>query len=80
MKLVSQNNKMSKFYISPGVIIATIGMVGLLFTFVDKSGTFGSTIPLGIFFILIMIVGILIEAYPKIDETYGEFQSPREFS
>lgn len=71
---------MSKFYINPGVIIATMGIIGLLFTFVDESGEIGSKIPIGLFFIVIVILGILLEAYPKIDETYGEFQSPREFS
>jgi len=71
---------MSKFYISPGVIIATIGVIGLMFTFIDDSGEIGSKIPLGIFFIIIMVIGILYEAYPTIDETYGEFEAPRGFS
>lgn len=73
---------MAKVKIGPGAIISTLGFAGLLFTFVDSTGEIGSKIPIVLFFIIIMILGLLIQmAHPEaIDDTYGEVGSKREFS
>ena len=65
-----------KFNISPGTIIFIFGFGGLIFTLVDDAGQIGSKIPIALFFIVIISIGILIEMFSenKMDEVYGEFE------
>ena len=68
------------FHISPGIVISFMGLVGLLLTFVDNTGFIGSKIPLTIFFLLIVVLGILYEAWPKeyLDDSYGQMQTKNQ--
>lgn len=68
--------------ISPGVIISMMGVIGMAITFIEGSGFIGSKIPLTVFFLFIIILGILYEAYPKdkLNDVYGEIDGRRDFS
>ena len=68
--------------ISPGIIIAMAGTIGLLITFIDNSGEIGSKIPIASFFIVIISIGIMFEMFSKekMDEIYGEFGEGRDYS
>jgi len=57
------------------------GVVGLIFSFTDDAGQIGSKIPLTIFFIFIMCVGITLQMLPKewLEGVVGEVGPPREF-
>lgn len=65
-----------KFNISPGTIIFILGFCGLVFTLVDDAGQIGSKIPIALFFIVIISIGVLVELYSKDkgSETFGEFE------
>ena len=68
--------------ISPGIIVSMMGIIGLSFTLIENSGFIGSKIPLTIFFLFIIIIGIAYEAYPKnkLEDIYGEIEGKKEFS
>lgn len=68
--------------INPGVLIAMGGLIGLIIALVDDAGEIGGKIPLALFFLMIIIVGIAIEVAPKeyTEDTYGEYGSGRGFS
>lgn len=69
-----------KFNISPGVIIFILGFSGLVFSLADTSGQIGGKIPLSLFFLFIISVGIMIEIKSKgNDDTFGEMEGNREF-
>ena len=67
--------------INPALVIFLFGVGGLLFTFVEGSGQIGSKIPLTIFFMFIMAVGIILQALPKdkLDDTFGEMETRQDF-
>ena len=71
-----------KFNVRPGVVIFVLGFCGLVFSLIDNSGEIGSKIPLSLFFISIIIVGIVLERAPKdrIDDVFGEVERPRGFA
>lgn len=70
-----------KINISPGMIIFILGFCGLVFSLAEGQEEIGSKIPLALFFLSIMGVGIAI--YIKTTDnqydTFGEMSSPREF-
>lgn len=70
-----------KFNIKPSIIIFVLGFGGLVFTLVDDYGEIGSKIPIAIFFIVIMSIGIIVEmkSKDKSNEIFGEIESPRKF-
>ena len=74
------DNKM--FKIHPGILISTLGLIGIMFTFIDNSGQLGGKIPLTIFFLFIIVFGLVLLILPKerIDNLFGEVESPRGFS
>lgn len=65
----------------PGILIAVLGFCGLAFNFIESSGSIGSKIPITLFFLVIMVIGIVIESIPpeKNQEFYGEVRGGREF-
>lgn len=67
--------------INPAVFISVGGLLGLTFTLANKTKEIGSKIPIVLFFIVILIIGMLLFMYPldKIDNTYGEFEK-QDFS
>ena len=68
-----------KFKLNPALVIYILGLTGLLFTFVDGSGEIGSKIPLSLFFIVVIILGIIIQMTPKdqLEGEYGEHHNAR---
>lgn len=70
-----------KFNISPGILIFILGFTGIVFALVDESGQIGSKIPLAIFFIVLMIIGMAIQMAPKdwVDGIFGEVEGERGF-
>ncbi len=67
---------------TPGLIVAVLGFCGLTWGLVDKAGGVGSQIPITVFFLIIIVVGIIIMMLSpeKMDELYGEVGSRREYS
>ena len=66
---------MKYFNFSPGIIIAMLGFCGLVFSLIDDSGEIGSKIPLAVFFLIIISIGIIFEMRKDtIEQTYGEFE------
>ena len=65
----------------PGILVAVLGFCGLTFNFIESSGGMGSKIPITLFFLVIMIIGIVAEMIPpeKMNEFYGEGRGGREF-
>lgn len=65
-----------KFNFSPGVIIFTLGLFGLVFCLSDNSGEVGSKVPLSLFFLFIISIGIMIEIKMKggDSDTFGEME------
>ena len=64
--------------ISPGIVVAMSGLVGLLFVFIENSGLLISKIPLSIFFIFLICLGIVYEIYPKNQlENFGEIENQK---
>lgn len=60
------------------VIVILLGVIGLVMTFVEDEGKIASKIPLTIFFLFIIILGILYEMYKGKDmDVYGEFENNR---
>ncbi len=70
-----------KFNIAPGMIIFVLGFCGLTFCLIDNSGEIGGKVPIALFFIVIMIIGILLHLTPKetVDGVFGEVEKPRGF-
>ncbi len=70
-----------KININPAVIIYILGISGLMFTLVDDTGEIGSKIPLSIFFIIIIGLGIVVQLTPKetLAGEYGESETSRGF-
>ena len=60
--------------IKPGVLISTLGLIGMVITFVENTYTLGSKIPLVVFFLFLVILGIIYETTPKsiFKEEFGE--------
>lgn len=60
-----------------GVIIAMMGLCGLIFVLANTSLSTGEKIPLGLFSLIIMIIGIAIDTpllgHLKKDEEHFEF-------
>lgn len=71
---------MSFLNLGPGIIIALIGTIGLVFTLTDSMGEIGSKIPISVFFLFILVVGIVLHVTPKdlMDDTYGEFEGKKD--
>ena len=70
-----------KTYISPGIIVSMLGTIGLVLVFATSIGEFGSKIPLTIFCIVLIGIGIAFEMLPREmkDETFGEREMRRGF-
>ena len=70
-----------KINISPGVIIFILGFSGLVFSLADNSGQIGNKIPLALFFLFIITVGVIIEMKMKQGDSdiFGEMESNRGF-
>ena len=70
-----------KINISPGMVVATLGLFGLTFSLIDTSGEIGSKIPLSLFFMFILVVGLIYEATPKdrLEGAFGEVQPGKGF-
>lgn len=70
-----------KINISPGIIIFILGFSGLVFCLADSSGQIGSKVPVSLFFLFIISIGIMVEMKMKdgSSDTFGEMDSPREF-
>lgn len=66
-----------KINLPPGIIIVILGMIGLLILFSESTKELGGKIPLAVFFVFIMIIGILVLMYPK-EEIYGEITPKQE--
>lgn len=66
-----------KINISPGVIVFILGFSGLVFSLADNSGQIGSKIPLSLFFLFVISVGVIIEIKMKdgSSDTFGEMES-----
>ena len=68
------------FKLTEGMIIVTIGLIGLVIILAESPKQIGSKIPLALFFVMIMIVGIWIEIKMKEgDETFGEVEGRRSY-
>ncbi len=62
------------FNFTAGMVVVLSGLLGLVIILTESPKQIGSKIPLAVFFILIMIIGIFIEIKMKEEEqTYGEF-------
>ena len=66
-----------KINISPGMIVFILGFSGLVFCLADNSGQIGSKIPLSLFFMFVISVGVIIEMKMKDNssDTFGEMES-----
>lgn len=64
-----------------GLIISMIGFFGMFFSFIEKSTSLGGKIPLVLFFLVVMCIGIVILMIPKnqIEDIYGELPSKNNF-
>lgn len=61
--------------------ITILGFSGMMYAFIDSNGEIGSKIPIVLFFLVITIIGMVLEIYPPdVNNTYGEFRNPRDFS
>ncbi len=71
-----------KFNVSLGVIVFTLGFIGLVFCLVDNSGQIGNKVPLALFFMFIITIGIIIEMKMKQGgfDTFGEMDSNGGFA
>lgn len=71
-----------KINISPGMIIFILGFCALVLLLVEGTEEIGSKIPLAVFFIFIICLGVIVEMMPqdKMDELFGETEEGREFS
>lgn len=64
-----------KINISPGMIIFILGFCGLIFSLADPSSGIGGKVPLTLFFLFIIILGIIIESKMKDNiDTFGEME------
>lgn len=65
----------------PGILIAVLGFCGLAFNFIESSGSVGSKIPITLFFLAIMVIGIVLESIPseKMDGFYGEVRGGERY-
>ena len=70
-----------KINVSPGMIIFILGFVGLIFSLADSSGQIGSKVPLALFFLFIISVGVVIEIKMKdgSSDIFGEMESGNRF-
>ena len=70
-----------KFNIRPSFFIFILGFAGLMFTLIDSTGEIGSKIPIAVFCIVIISVGIIVEikSKDKSDDIFGEVERPQEF-
>ncbi len=70
-----------KFNISPGVVIFILGFSGLVFCLAEGSEEIGSKVPLALFFLLIISIGVIVEIKMKdpSSDTFGEMEGSRGF-
>lgn len=66
-----------KINISPGMVIFILGFSGLVFCLSENSDQVGSKIPLTLFFLVIISIGIMVEIKmkDKNNDTFGEMDS-----
>ncbi len=70
-----------KINISPGMIIFILGFSGLVFCLADSSGQVGNKIPLSLFFLFVITVGVVVEIKMKNNDSdiFGEIDGSRGF-
>ena len=70
-----------KINISPGMIIFILGFSGLVFCLAEGSGQIGSKVPISLFFLFIISVGVVIEIKMKdhANDTFGEMEGTGGF-
>ncbi len=70
-----------KINISPGIVIFVLGFSGLVYCLAENSGQIGSKVPIALFFLFIITIGVIVEMRMKdsSSDTFGEMESPREF-
>jgi FtsH-binding integral membrane protein len=59
-----------KFKFTPGMILYILGFVGLVISLAEGANEIGSKVPLVLFFIFIMGIGIWLESYLINDDEY----------
>ena len=66
-----------KFNVSPGVIVFTLGFMGLVICLVDEAGQIGSKVPLALFFLFVITLGVIIELKQKEknNDVFGEMET-----
>lgn len=65
--------------INPVIMVTIFGTLGLIFNFIDNTGNIGGKIPLTIFFIILIIVGIILQIYPpEKNDSFGEVGRPKD--
>lgn len=66
-----------KINISPGMIIFILGFCGLVFSLAESSGQIGGKVPITLFFLFIISIGVVIEIKmkDKSNDTFGEMES-----
>lgn len=66
-----------KTNMSPGMIIFLLGFIALVFLLIEDTNEIGSKIPLAVFFIFIICMGVMIEMLPKdkFDGMFGEMEN-----
>ncbi len=70
-----------KINISPSMAIFMMGFCGLVFLLIESTGEIGSKIPIAIFFIFIICLGVIIKMLPreKLEEIFGEVHEREQF-
>ncbi len=70
-----------KLNVSPGVVIFVLGFIGLVTSLAENSGQIGGKVPLALFFLFIIGMGIAIEIKLKKgdSDTFGEMESNKSF-
>ncbi len=67
---------------TPGMIVAVLGFCGLTYGLIDKGGGIGGKVPVTVFFLAVIVIGIVIMMLPKekFDDLYGEVGSRSEYA
>jgi len=70
-----------KFSISPGMILFILGFTGLVISLAEGPEEIGSKIPLALFFLFIIGMGVFIEDKMKDSnaDVFGEMEGSRGF-
>lgn len=63
------------------MVVFLLGFVGLVLSFTNAQDEISSKIPLAIFFIVVMCVGIALQVAPKdiFNDKFGEMDGNRDF-